>query len=393
VVVVVVVVVVDGGGGGGGGSEQEDNSHVMGVRGPLPPSDGKWASCIRLLDPKNEETLELVELDNGEAALSLCACVFHSRGGEAFVVVGTARNMVLHPRSHAGCFIRVYRLLDKRLQLLHKTEVEDVPLALCEFQGRLLAGVGKTLRLYDLGKKKLLRKAENRDFPTMVTGIKVTGDRVYVSDLMESVHFVKWRRAEGALVIFADDQTPRLTTAFCTLDYDTVCGADKFGNVFVLRLPSTVSDDVDNPTGSRLLWDGGSLNGAANKLELMAQVHVGEVVTSLHRAALVPGGAEAVVYVTAMGSVGALLPSATKEDKDFFTHLEMHMRQEHAPLTGRDHMSFRSYFGPVKEVADGELCELFATLPPETQRAVAKDLDRTPGEVLKKLEDTRNRLL
>ena len=51
--------------------------------------------------------------------------------------------------------------------------------------------MGKALRLYDLGKKKLLRKAETRGFPTMVTGIKASGDRIYVSDLMESLHFVK----------------------------------------------------------------------------------------------------------------------------------------------------------------------------------------------------------
>jgi len=91
--------------------------------------------------------------------------------------------------------------------------------------------------------------------------------------------------------------------------------------------------------------------------------------------------------------VGALLPSATKGDRDFFTHLEMHMRQEWQPITGRDHMAYRSYFGPVKEVADGELCELFAALPFETQKTIAADLDKSPGEVLKKLEDTRNRLL
>ena len=30
------------------------------------------------------------------------------------------------------------------------------------FQGRLLAGVGRLLRIYDLGKKKLLRKCENK---------------------------------------------------------------------------------------------------------------------------------------------------------------------------------------------------------------------------------------
>jgi len=30
------------------------------------------------------------------------------------------------------------------------------------FQGRLAAGVGKALRIYDIGKKKLLRKVENK---------------------------------------------------------------------------------------------------------------------------------------------------------------------------------------------------------------------------------------
>lgn len=37
-----------------------------------------------------------------------------------------------------------------------------MPLAVMGFQGRLVAGVGKALRIYDLGKKKLLRKAENK---------------------------------------------------------------------------------------------------------------------------------------------------------------------------------------------------------------------------------------
>lgn len=40
--------------------------------------------------------------------------------------------------------------------------MDDIPKALIAFQGRLVAGVGKALRLYDLGKKKLLRKAENK---------------------------------------------------------------------------------------------------------------------------------------------------------------------------------------------------------------------------------------
>jgi splicing factor 3B subunit 3 len=41
-----------------------------------------------------------------------------------------------------------------------QTEVDDVPTALIAFQGKLIAGVGDKLRLYDIGKKKLLRKQE-----------------------------------------------------------------------------------------------------------------------------------------------------------------------------------------------------------------------------------------
>lgn len=43
------------------------------------------------------------------------------------------------------------RILENRLVLLHKTEVPDVPLAMKEFQGRLLVGVGKNLRVRNAG--------------------------------------------------------------------------------------------------------------------------------------------------------------------------------------------------------------------------------------------------
>ena len=46
-----------------------------------------------------------------------------------------------------------------------------------------------------------------------------------------------------------------LTTA-AIMDYDTVAGADKFGNVCLIRLPSDCNDDVeaDDPSGNKVLW-------------------------------------------------------------------------------------------------------------------------------------------
>lgn len=92
----------------------------------------------------------------------------------------------------------------------------------------------------------------------------------------------------------------------------------------------------------------GLLNGASQKTEVVAVFHVGETVTWLQRATLIPGGSEALLYATLSGALGVLLPFTSREDHDFFQHLEMHMRSENPPLCGRDHLSFRSYYYPVK---------------------------------------------
>ncbi|TMW62173.1 hypothetical protein Poli38472_009666 [Pythium oligandrum] len=375
--------------------DDETAQSLLIPRGPMPAESGKWASCIRVFDPVSNVTVACEELDEDEYARSITTCVFHDRGGEVFVVVGTVKQMKLHPQvAPAGGLLRVYRIVEGvQLVLVHTTETDGIPHAMCEFQGRLLVSIGNALRIYDLGKKKLLRKCENRNFPSVIIDLKASGDRVYASDLRESFHLVKYKKDENQLVIFADDCVPRHITSTAVLDYDTIAGADKFGNVFVTRLPSEVSDEVDNPTGNRILWDSGLLNGAPNKLEQVAQFYVGDVVTSIVRTSLVPGGMEAIVYATVMGRIGALVPFASREDLDFYTHLEMYMRQENPPLLGRDHLSYRSYFIPVKNVTDGDLCEQFVLLPPEKQKRIAEDLDRTPAEVLKKLEDIRNRLL
>ena len=46
----------------------------------------------------------------------------------------------------------------------------------------------------------------------------------------------------------------------------------------------------------------------------------------------------------------------------------------------------------VKDVIDGDLCEQYSQLPAQKQKQIADDLERTPGEVLKKLEDIRNQI-
>ena len=62
--------------------------------------------------------------------------------------------------------------------------------------------------------------------------------------LQESVHYFKYKQGENVLYEYADDIAPRHLTATLPLDYDTVAAADKFGNLFVTRLPPDVSSQV-----------------------------------------------------------------------------------------------------------------------------------------------------
>ena len=200
------------------GEEEEEGLTVIPVRGPVPAAQGKWASCLRVVELSRSGVFKnkvLLELQNNEAAFSVCTCRFAQHSEETFVVIGTAKGLTLHPKKWTSCSIHVYRLLDTSLTLLHQTEVDDIPLAMTAFQGRLLVGVGRSLRLYELGKKQLLKKCENKLFPTAILRLQTTGDRIYVGDLAESVLFVKYRRHENVFSIFADDTCPRYSPRTC----------------------------------------------------------------------------------------------------------------------------------------------------------------------------------
>jgi splicing factor 3B subunit 3 len=130
-----------------------------------------------------------------------------------------------------------------------------------------LAGIGKSLRIYDLGKKKILRKSENKSFPTFIVGLQTQGDRIYVGDIQESIHLVRYIYQENALVVFADDTVPHWMTKFAVLDYNTVCGADKFGNVFVKRLSKEDIEELeDDLSGGKIMHEKGRNQGAPKKV-------------------------------------------------------------------------------------------------------------------------------
>ena len=56
--------------------------------------------------------------------------------------------------------------------------------------------------------------------------IKTVGHRIYVSDVQESIHFLRYRPVENQLIIFADDTFQRCWSSF-------VCGGTRIMDILV----------------------------------------------------------------------------------------------------------------------------------------------------------------
>jgi splicing factor 3B subunit 3 len=363
--------------------------------GTFKAGEGKWGSCVRIVNPANLSAVFKLDLDIDEAALCLTVCYFSQLANQPCLVVGTVYNMTLYPRHAPKATIKTY-MYDERyhLQLIHSTPLDDVPLCLFPFEGRLLASVGRCLRIYELGKRKLLRKCEYKNIPEGLMWMHVKGDRIYAADLRESFHIFKYRRTDNQLFVVSDDSAPRWMTCASVLDGVTMAGSDKFDNFFLARLPDECREDEGGDhTGLRLKADTAYLTGSTPKLDHVVQFHVGDTVTALERTTLAQGGSELICYSTVLGAIGAFYPFASKDEIDFFHHLEMYVRAEKQPLCGRDHLQYRSYHFPVQNCIDGDLCEQFMIMSGDKQKSIASELDRTPAEIIKKLEDMRNRLL
>ena len=385
-------------GGGGGEEEEEDDGDLderrTAIRGPIPSGKGNWGSCVRILDPANQcATLDCVEMGRNEAALCCASVRFHSKGRESFLAIGVVAGMTMHPLKQAGSFILLYRIVGGRLKLLHRTAVDGGPiLALAHFEGRLLAGIGHSLRLYEMGKRQLLRKCELRALSTHVKTIQTVGDRAFVGDMIQSVRIVRYEASANRLVLVASDPCPRMIVCQEMLDWNTIAVGDKFGCISILRLPEAAELSVLDLSGTGSLWDSSKAD-MVPRLDLLAQYYVGEVVTGITRSALVAGGSDSLIYVTVAGRVAALLPITSRDDVDFYEQLESALRT-HAPRpTGRDPKAYRSYYAPAMHVIDGDLCDTFNGLSHNSQTQIADLLGRDIGNIKKKLEDTRNALL
>ncbi|CVK84263.1 related to splicing factor 3B subunit 3 (spliceosomal protein sap130) [Fusarium proliferatum] len=357
-----------------------------------PRGRGRWASCISVVDPLGEHVLQKIELEDNEAAMSVAVVPFTGQDGESFLIVGTGKDIILNPRQFSEGYIHVYRFQKNGRQLvfIHKTKVEEPPMALVAFQGWLVTGIGKALRIYDLGLKQLLLKVHAEVASQLIVSLDAQGNRIVVGDLQQGVTMVELDNEHQKLIPFVDDTVARWTTCTGMIDYESVIGGDKFGNIWIVRCPDKASQEAGQ-RGNRLNNAQDHLQGAPNRFDSIAHFFTQDIPTSITKASLVVGGQDVIVWSGLQGTIGVLIPFVTREDAEFFHKLEGQMRAEDPSLVGRDHLMYRSYYVPTKGVIDGDLCERFRLLSIEKKERIAGELDRTVAEIERKISEARTR--
>ena len=183
--------------------EEEDTSLLQGVRGPMPPTS-KWRPAFaRGPEGRGDPRARAArQLESGDQPGHLRV----PRGGEAFVVVGTAKNQ-RSTRAHPGASSVCACWSDACAAA--QTPLEDVPQAICEHQGRLLVGSGR--RCVRPRKRNSCARRKSQ-FSVGHHGHPVSSDRVFVSDLgVDRLRQVPPGRELARYL--RGRPTPRLTTA------------------------------------------------------------------------------------------------------------------------------------------------------------------------------------
>ncbi|KAL9056704.1 MAG: hypothetical protein Q9162_002773 [Coniocarpon cinnabarinum] len=375
-------------------------------RASNPRLPGQWASVVSVVDPLKQRVLAQLELTENESAVTCCFAPIVSQDSEQFLFVATAKDRSLMPRGASSGFIHLYRVRDDppsdpdnedmkppEFEFLHKTAFEEPPTALLAFQGRLLAGIGAAVYIYDVGMRKLLRKCwRPRAAATTIVALESQGSRIIIADQKESITFMKYDPVQNELTPFADDVCSRWATCMTMVDYETVAAGDKFGNLFLVRCPKDISDEVDQDNGGLVIQHLKSfLGGTPHRLNLAGHFFLNDIPMSIHKTQLQPGGLDIVVWTGLQGTIGAVVPFAMRDDIQFFMDLERCMRMTEPNLLGRDHLLYRCYYAPVKGCIDGDLVERFFLLNDEWKQRISGEVEKSIPEIEKKIIDMRMR--
>uniref|UniRef100_A0A1E1XLY5 DNA damage-binding protein 1 n=1 Tax=Amblyomma sculptum TaxID=1581419 RepID=A0A1E1XLY5_AMBSC len=332
---------------------------------------------LLIIDQHTFEVLHAHQFMQTEYAMSIVSTRLGS-DSNTYYIVGTANVLPEESDPKQGRLI-VFHWVDGKLEQVAEQEIKGAPYSLLEFNGKLLASINSTVRLFEWNAERELRNECSHFNNILALYLRAKGDFVLVGDLMRSMSLLAYKPLEGSFEEIARDYQTNWMTSVEILDDDTFLGAESTTNLFVCQKDSAATTDEER-----------------QHLQEVGQFHLGEFVNVFRHGSLVmqhPGETSSptqgsVLFGTIHGAIGLV----TQLPADFYTFLldvQENLTKVIKSVGKIDHSFWRSFSTERKTeqavgFIDGDLIESFLDLSRDKMQEVVQGIQVDDGSGMKK---------
>ncbi|XP_015904539.1 DNA damage-binding protein 1 [Parasteatoda tepidariorum] len=332
---------------------------------------------LLIFDQHTFEVLHAHQFLPNEFAISIIS----SKLGDdpnTYYIIGTAIINSDESEPKQGRFV-IFQWKDGKLTQVAEKEIKGAPYCIVEFNGKLLASINSTVRLYEWTPEKELHNECSYFNNIIALFVKTKGDFILVGDIMRSMALLVYKPLEGSFEEIARDHQPNWMTAIEILDDDTVLGAENSFNLFVCQKDSAATTDEER-----------------QHLPEIGHFHLGEMVNVFRKGSLVmqhPGESTtpctgSVLYGSVNGAIG-LVTQIPEEYYKFLLSVQNNLTRVIKSVGKITHSFYRTFSTERKsELAsnfiDGDLIESFLDLNRQQMEKVVEGVQYDDGSGMKR---------
>lgn len=263
----------------------------------------------------------------------------------------------------------VFHWIDNKLTQISEKEIKGACYSLAEFNGKLLASINSTVRLFEWTYEKELRLECSHFNNIIALYLKTKGDFILVGDIMRNMTLLQYKTMEGSFEEIARDYNPNWMTAIEILDDDIFLGAENSFNIFVCQKDSAATTDEER-----------------SQMQEVGQFHVGDMINVFRHGSLVMQNlgetstptTGCVLFGTVEGAIG-LVTQICPDFYDFLLELQNKLATVIKSVGKIEHSYWRSFHTDIKTepcegFIDGDLIESFLDLSADKMKEAAEGL-------------------
>jgi len=316
------------------------------------------------------------QLMQQECATSILSCKLGDDPTPYFIV-GTGFTHPEESEPKTGRII-IFSWAEGKLTQVAEKEIKGAAYSMNSFNGKLLACINSTVRLWEWTQEKELRLECSHFNNIIALHAKTSGDFILVGDLVRSMTLLQYKTMEGSFEEIARDYCPNWMTAVEILDDDTFLGAENNSNLFVCQRDAGANTDEER-----------------QQMQEVGQIHIGDMVNVFRHGSLVMQNlgdstiphTGCVLFGTVNGSIG-LVTQLPQEFYELLLELQKRLTKAIKSVGRIEHGVWRSFQSDKKDEScegfiDGDIIESFLDLDRVSMTDVVTGLQRADSSGMK----------